>query len=178
VIIEKFISKILSSRLRTKISETTSDNNQSDERVSYAVERGRGCFPHCSATACRKPGLIKCCVRSSQPGHIAVPRLNSEQRIPHRKSTDSLAKGYNRKIHIKRRRCWRIRKFQSQYHRMSRWKEGVDWARVGGVGGCKNFLWVARRAGKISSRCFPFCCLKRLSVYPFSSVHVQPMHIA
>ena len=92
------------------------------------------CFPHCSATACRKPGLIKCCVRTPQPGHIAVPRLNREQRIPHRKSTDTLAKGYNREIHIKRRRCWRIRKFQSQYHRMSRWKEEVGWVRLGGVG--------------------------------------------
>ena len=104
--------------------------------------RGRWCFPHCSATACRKPALIKCCVRTPQPSHIAVPRLNREQRIPHRKSTDTLAKGYNRKIHIKRRRCWRIRKFQSQYHRMSRWKEKVDWVSLGGVGGARiSYGW-------------------------------------
>jgi hypothetical protein len=51
----------------------------------------------------QKLALIKCCERPVHPGHIAVVRLNRARAHSTRNSTDSAAKGYNRKKHIKRK---------------------------------------------------------------------------
>jgi hypothetical protein len=82
---------------------------QFEESASYVIGRGFPIVRPLHAEA----GFNKVLCANS---HIAALRLNRTQRIPRRNSTDSTAKGYNRKKHIKSRRCWRIRKFQSQYH--------------------------------------------------------------
>jgi hypothetical protein len=128
----------------TKISESTSDNYQFKERASYVIGLGFPIVQPLHAEA----GFNKVLCENS---HIAAPRLNGAQRIPP-ETTDSWAKGYNRKKHIKREKVLE----NTEISKSISLNEQIE--RRGGCEGvlvCKNFLWMARRFGR-SFLCFPF----------------------